>query len=117
MTSRRSAARTLLAMLVAVAALMALPAFAGAKTPITAYSALPSTRQAGGHPDVELAFRGRKPHSAAQPEPLQLRGRERRDPFTSRRDSSATRTRLRSARSPSSLPTNARSTPRSGSRT
>ena len=29
---------------------------AGANTPITAYSALPSTAQAGGHPDVEIHF-------------------------------------------------------------
>ncbi len=56
MTSRRSTARTLLAMLVAVATMMALPAFAGANTPITAYSAQPSNGQAGGHPDVELHF-------------------------------------------------------------
>jgi hypothetical protein len=51
-----STGRSLLAMLVAVAAAMALPAAAGANAPITTYSALPSAGQAGGHPDVEIHF-------------------------------------------------------------
>ena len=33
-----------------------LPAFSGANTPIRQYSAIPSTNQAGGHPDLEVSF-------------------------------------------------------------
>ena len=73
--------------------------------------------QAGGHPDVEVQFAVENRVAAAQPEPLQLRGRQRRHRPPARRASSATRTRRRSARSPSSPPTTARSTRRSGSST
>jgi hypothetical protein len=47
--------RSLLAVFL-VATAMALPASAGANAPITTYSGLPSTGQAGGHPDVEIHF-------------------------------------------------------------
>jgi hypothetical protein len=55
MRLRNLAIRSLLAVFL-VAAAMALPASAGANTPITTYSGLPSTGQAGGHPDVEVHF-------------------------------------------------------------
>ena len=55
MRPRSSTRRSLLAVFV-VAAAMALPASAGANAPITTYSGLPSTGQAGGHPDVEVHF-------------------------------------------------------------
>ena len=55
MRPRSSTKRSLLAMFV-VAAALALPSSAGANAPITAYSGLPSTGQAGGHPDVEVHF-------------------------------------------------------------
>ncbi len=37
-------------------AMLAIAAPASAKTPILSYSALPSTTQAGGHPDIEVQF-------------------------------------------------------------
>ena len=79
MRSRRSTRRSLIAMFVAVAAAMALPASAGANAPITAYSATAVDRAGRGPSRRGGPFRGRKPRPAAQPEPLQLRGRERRD--------------------------------------
>ena len=51
------------------------PALAG--TPIKSYSAIPSSTQAGGHPDLEVLL-GRKPGPPEEPKPLQLRGRQRR---------------------------------------
>ena len=45
----------------------------------------PSTTQAGGHPDLEVQFAVENRVAPAQPEPLQLRGRQRRRPSTSRR--------------------------------
>ena len=76
-----------------------------ANTPITSYSAVPSTTQAGGHPDLEIQFevKNRSRTSTARSR-LQLRGRQRRDRRIFPPASSATRTRRRSARSPSSPP-------------
>ena len=111
MTSRRSTGRSLIAIVVAVAATMALPAFAGANTPITAYSALPSNGQAGGHPDVELHFAVENRVLQHSESLATARTRKTRS-SNSRRGSSGIPTQLRSARSPSSPPTNARSTRR-----
>lgn len=45
-----------LSALILVASGLLLPAVASANTPITHYSALPSTVQAAGHPDLEISF-------------------------------------------------------------
>ena len=50
-----------------------------ANAPIVVLRCHPSNTQAGGHPTSRSTFDGRKPGPPAQPEPLQLRGRERRD--------------------------------------
>ena len=90
---------------------------AGPNTPITSFSAMPSSTPGRRAPRRRGQLRGRKPRPPAQPERLQLRGRERRDRPPAGRASSATRTRRRSARSPSSPPMTARSTRRSASST